>query len=64
MHENNYFLRIINLKSKDFLPASLKKKIIASQSEPEPEPENNGSGHGNGKGTDEKDDNKGKGKKA
>jgi len=63
LHENNYFLRIINLKSKDFLPASLKKKIIASQSEPEPEPEpeNNGSGHGNGKG---KDNNKGKGKKA
>jgi len=38
---------------------SIRKKIIASQSEPEleSEPENHGSGHGNGKG---KDDNKGK----
>ncbi len=55
---------------------SIRKKIIASQSEPEPEsepePGNNGNGNGNGNGNSDgngngkdngKDDNKGKGKK-
>ncbi len=49
---------------------SIRKKLIASQSEPEPESEpeseNNGIGNGNGKGKDDnkgKDDKKGKGKK-